>query len=53
VLAWASATYTDSTRRFSRLELVVTAAGQKHQYETDTAKADKMPRLSEGTEQTP
>ncbi len=53
VLAWASATYTDSTRRLSRLELVVTAAGQQHQYETDTAKTDKMPELSEGTEQMP
>jgi hypothetical protein len=53
VLAWASATYTDSTRTFSRLELVVTAAGGRHQYETDAAKADKIPELGEGMEQKP
>jgi hypothetical protein len=53
VLAWASATYTDSTRTFSRLELVVTAAGGQHQYETDAAKADKIPELGEGMEQKP
>lgn len=53
VLAWASATYTDSTRTFSELELVVTTAGRQHQPETDAAKADKVPDLGEGTEQKP
>lgn len=53
VLAWASATYSDATRTFSGLELVVTAAGGQHQYETGAAKADKVPELGKGMEQKP
>jgi hypothetical protein len=53
VLAWASATYSDATRTFSGLELVVTAAGGQHQYETGAAKAGKVPELGKGMEQKP
>ncbi|QNE18084.1 hypothetical protein F1D05_09540 [Kribbella qitaiheensis] len=48
VLAWASAVYTDSTRVFSRLDLVVTAAGGPHQYARSNAEADKSPELGQG-----
>lgn len=48
VLAWASATYDGSTRTFSGLGLVVTAAGRQHQPETDAAKAGRAPELGEG-----
>lgn len=53
VLAWASATYSEATRTFNGLELVVTAAGGQHQYETGAAKADKVPELGKGMEQKP
>jgi hypothetical protein len=53
VLAWASATYADSTRTFSGLALVVTAAGRQQQPETDAAKAGRAPGLGEGPVQKP
>ncbi|MBT8163353.1 MULTISPECIES: hypothetical protein [Arthrobacter] len=46
VLAWATAAYTDATRKFSRLSLVVTAEGARHLPMTAAALADQVPGLS-------
>lgn len=46
VLAWASATYTDKTGTFSRLDVVTTAKGAEHLSMTDAAKAELLPELT-------
>ena len=48
VLAWATAAYTDTTRKFNRLTLVVTAEGARHLPMTAAVLADQVPGLSNG-----
>ena len=46
VLAWASATYTEKTAKFSQLEVVTTAQGAEHLPMTDAAKVELLPELT-------